>query len=165
MYSIGKTGRLSSCAEVEGLRHRHAAEAKVDGGGVEEKRGKVVAVGCEVNVQDLQDHLTKADLNLQVQRRKSLPTCLVMESMSRTYKSCSVRIPAERETCQNQVSSYMWEKPWPIRRSFKSQVFTVISPMSTFSPDCHWELSELVIWLIFEPNVGSYFKLFHTTFI
>lgn len=57
MYSTGKTGRLSSrlcCAEVEGLRHRHAAGARGRWGLEEEV--EVEEVGWGGNFLDQHNH-------------------------------------------------------------------------------------------------------------
>lgn len=95
MYSTGKTGRLSRrlCgAEVEGLRHRHTA-GPGRGGSV---RRRAVEVGGQHS--DQHNHRTDAELNSVTFENNAEPlTCLVMESMRRTYKSCSVLIPADRQ--------------------------------------------------------------------
>lgn len=125
MYSIGKTGCLSSCAVLcwSWGSQTQACSRGQNGwrGGGWRRKGE--SCGGWMWGQKFKIYRTaepKRTWIVQVRCRKS--TCLVMESMSRTYKSCSVRIPAERETCQNEVSPYMWEKPWPKQVSFTSSV-------------------------------------------
>lgn len=68
MYSIGKTGRLSSCAVLYwSWGSQTQACSRGQSGwrlrGVEEKRGELWWLDVRSKIQDLQDSRTKADLN------------------------------------------------------------------------------------------------------